>query len=212
MALKNLIWVFTNEAKPEEKVIVHDANSARMLGQILKNHPNVWIKKETYDGELPEASPIVLAQPTKTLVTKPGKPSGAARPFTRTLAPQVELIKPEPHKPEPKAARVEERRTQKRYSVDLRVILICGEKSFRSISKNVSLGGIMLKNSVPEDFIKKRCFVYLSNSDARENIEMICQVVPDPTDINRIQFAEIDASQLLRLMEWLERNESALKS
>ncbi|MBC7398128.1 MAG: PilZ domain-containing protein, partial [Bdellovibrionales bacterium] len=109
-------------------------------------------------------------------------------------------------------ARTEERRAQKRFNVDLRIILISKGRSFRSISQDVSLGGMKLKNKVPQEFSGEECMAYISTADARENIEMVCKVIPDPSDPRRVQFLEADSQQLKRLSKWLVENDSVKKA
>ena len=106
----------------------------------------------------------------------------------------------------------EERRTQKRYMSEFRIILISGSNSFRSVSQDISLGGIRLKKSVPEAFVKGDCIAYISHKDSRENIEIICNVIPDEKDPCRIKFHNPNPQQVNRLNQWLSENALKLKT
>jgi hypothetical protein len=96
--------------------------------------------------------------------------------------------------------------------VNLRVILISKDKSFRSISQDVSLGGMKLKNRIPDEFFQEKCVAYLSDIDSKENIEIVCQVVGDPKDPARMKFMDTDSQQLKRLNQWLTDNDQNKKA
>ncbi|MBS1959453.1 MAG: PilZ domain-containing protein [Bdellovibrionales bacterium] len=96
-----------------------------------------------------------------------------------------------------------ERRSQPRYMTEFRVILISGSSSFRTMSQDVSLGGMRLKKSIPEAFMKEKCIAYVSHKDLRENIEIVCNVVGDTSDPCRIKFVSPNQTQLKRLNDWL---------
>ena len=142
------------------------------------------------------------AQASQTPVQLPG---------AKTPPPPM-VVKPLPQAVQAVSAKANERRTQKRFNVDLRIILISRDRSFRSISKDVSLGGMKLKNRVPPEFSGQKCIAYISNLESKENIEMVCQVIADPNDPCRIQFSEPDSKQLKRLNEWLIENNQAKRA
>lgn len=104
-----------------------------------------------------------------------------------------------------------ERRSQKRFATELRVILISGSHSFRTLSQDVSLGGMKLKKTIPPNFLANSCIAYVSHKDLDENLEMVCNVIADPTDPCRIKFEKADQDQLKRLNEWLEQQNSLSK-
>lgn len=105
--------------------------------------------------------------------------------------------------PAPKKQEKRERRSQPRYMTEFRVILISGSSSFRTMSQDVSLGGMRLKKSIPESFMKEKCIAYVSHKDLRENIEIVCNVVGDSSDPCRIKFIQPNQTQLKRLNDWL---------
>jgi hypothetical protein len=184
MGLKSKHLVYSNKNDPEDQIIIHDERSAKALERILVKQASPWIKKEL---QLEAATPVPPPAPPK-------KVAGAET----------------PPKPKPVLTGAE-RRIQHRFEVDLRIILISKGKSFRSISKDVSLGGMKLKNKIPPEFTGEKCVAYISNLDSKENIEVTCQVFSDPKDPCRLQFADAQAEQLQLLNQWLIANESLKK-
>jgi hypothetical protein len=104
-----------------------------------------------------------------------------------------------------------ERRSAPRFMTEFRVILISGSSSFRTMSADVSLGGMRLKKTIPAAFMKEKCIAYVSHKDLRENIEIVCHVIGDPQDPCRIQFIQPNQTQLKRLNDWLiEHNQGVM--
>ena len=125
-----------------------------------------------------------------------------------TPAPDRKVAPP----PAPKKQDKRERRTAQRFMTEFRVILISGSSSFRTMSADVSLGGMRLKKTIPASFLKEKCIAYVSHKDLRENIEIVCHVVGDPADPCRIQFLQPNQTQLKRLNDWLiEHNNGVAK-
>ena len=210
MALKSVHWTFYNEANPAEKIVVQDSHSAGVLAEVLKTHKDVWVVKEDYaqntNPQIP--APVPASVPIASPSLQAAPPAQAV-----AHAHAAESAVPPPRRPLPKTEpQVDERRVQKRYHVDLRIILISKGRSFRSISQDVSLGGMKLKNKVPPEFSEAQCVAYISTSDAKENIEMVCQVISDPKDPRRVQFTDADSEQLKRLSRWLVENEVEKKA
>ena len=204
MALKSVIWTFYNEANPEEKIVIQDSHSAGVLAEVLKTHKDVWVVKEDYAQNTNPQIPVASTPAPSLSVAPAPAPAAAASSGMPVPPPRKPLPKTEPQG--------EERRAQKRYHVDLRIILISKGRSFRSISQDVSLGGMKLKNKVPPEFSGAQCVAYISTSDAKENIEMVCQVISDPKDPRRVLFTDADADQLKRLSRWLVDNEIVEKA
>ena len=98
----------------------------------------------------------------------------------------------------------QDRRKQKRFAAAFRVIVVSGKSSFRTTSVDISAGGMLLKDKLPETFLKQKCIAYISSSDSRENLEMICVIVGDSRDLRRISFQSVEPPSLKRLGDWRE--------
>ena len=102
-----------------------------------------------------------------------------------------------------------DRRAQRRFETEFRVVLITGAHSFRNTTEDVSMGGMKLKRPVPPAFLSQKCTIFVSHPALRENVQISCKVLADPKDPRRVQFTDADQKQLMRLEEWLA--ESTLK-
>ncbi len=212
-------WRFINLSSPEDAIEVHDRKSAHCLAEVLKHVPGDWIMQEEKSlsrSLVPPPGPALNQQQEEPFAphflpepkVKHSLPTPAARQVTAPATPTA----PEPVTtaaeiaPKPKN---HERRSQTRFTAEFRVILISGTSSFRTVSRDVSLGGMRLKKSIPASFIKDHCVVYVSHKDMRENLEMVCTVIADPNDPCRIQFVKPDLKQLKRLEEWINEKRAS---
>lgn len=211
MALKSVQWVFYNEENANDKIVIQDHHSASVLSEVLKSHKDVWVMKEEYaSAQVTPAPSVNKSSPLSTPL--PIEKAEISREIQSTHLTRSEVTPPALKAPLKSEILAEDRRTQKRFNVDLRIILISKGRSFRSISQDVSLGGMKLKNKVPVEFSAQECVAYISNADSKENIEMVCQVIADPSDSRRVQFTNADAQQLKRLSKWLSENQVVKKA
>ena len=158
---------------------------------------------------VPVSEPAIQAEePSSAAVEVAAVQIPAEAPVEAAPAPQRRAPQPPPP---PKKAEKRDRRTQQRFMTEFRVILISGSSSFRTMSQDVSLGGMRLKKTVPESFLKEKCIAYVSHKDLSENIEIVCHIVGDPSDPCRIRFIQPNQTQIKRLSDWLvEHNQPLL--
>lgn len=97
-----------------------------------------------------------------------------------------------------------EQRKHSRHDMKFRVLVISGQKSFRTFSKNVSEGGMALEHSVPKELIGKECRVIIGSADLRENIEFKAQLVGDPHNPRAVAFIEPQLRFSLKLADWIK--------
>lgn len=124
--------------------------------------------------------------------------------------------------PPPKANPLSEKRTSVRYAAALDVILVTKSgKSFRTISLNISMTGILLEAPIPKEFFGGVFDLIIGNrmeSDPKKTRFLFRgRLVGDLTDPKRLTFVEPTketASQLQALLQSLEsyQEESAAKS
>lgn len=227
-----LRWRFINQTNSQEMVIVHDSLSAQNLAQLLQKLGGDWVMQEerSLSALMPEVQSTASTMPAPA-VSAPSIEAAAPAPEPVVeQAPHDPVIEagapvlpaPEPvaeesrasvpvPPPAPKKVQKRERRTQPRFMTEFRVILISGSSSFRTMSLDVSLGGMRLKKTIPENFMREKCVAYVSHKDLSENIEIVCNVVGDPQDPCRIQFVQPNPTQIKRLSDWLlEHNQPLL--
>lgn len=237
--MPDIQWKFTNEANPAECIVIHDRESALALERVLQLQGHgQWIMKEEAAPAKPALvsapEPETEMEPeTESETETETEPTAAGTEVSLELeyAPAAAAVAPPPMdptlaQPVPKARkqpsdetqayvpdlnpRYEERRKHTRFNTEFRVILISGSSSFRSSSKDISLGGMKLKEKIPSAFLGGKCVAYISHKDMRENIEVLCDVIGEPQSLFRIRFREVEPSRLARLKEWIaERNPNA---
>lgn len=82
------------------------------------------------------------------------------------------------------------RRVAPRYGINLSVILYTVTKSFRTNSVNVSASGVLLKDHVPEEFMKETFDVVFVDQNSKDRRYMVfrAKVVGGPVKSDRITF------------------------
>jgi hypothetical protein len=188
-------WTFTNQSDHTQQIVVHDQKSADALRNALEllTHLEGTRWEVVQSAATSQSAPAPTTSPARTSA-KTLPPAASAKP--RASAPIAPPIAP----PKEKAP---EKRQFTRFNLQLRVILINGSHSFRTVSEDVSLGGMRLQNKIPAAFEGKSYFAYLSCDDLRENLELVCKVIGDSKDPCRIQFTAESVDQLKRLEEWI---------
>ena len=121
--------------------------------------------------------------------------------------PQPQQPKPQP-KPQPKAENFVDRRKHKRYDIRFRVIIRNDGLTFRTFTKDISLGGVSLENPIPEAIFGQSCQIFIASLDLRENIRFNL----GPTgrnDLRFFSFSNIDPKFREKLDEWLQKASAA---
>lgn len=78
-----------------------------------------------------------------------------------------------------------------------------GGQTFRSYSKNVSAGGLLLENEIPWSLPGQICKVYLHNEGNEERIEFRARVISDAANPFRISFENPSPSYVATLENWM---------
>ncbi len=94
-------------------------------------------------------------------------------------------------------------RKYKRYGVRLRVIFIAKEKTFRTFTKDISEGGMMLEEKLPPEMCEMNLEVYLASPDQKVNIRLKASLVQNKNRQMSIKFCEINDKNLVILKNWL---------
>ena len=87
---------------------------------------------------------------------------------------------------------------------EFRVILVCGQSSFRSFSSQLSLTSLELKTKVPSSFIGLECMAYVSNAGLTEKIGLSCTVAIDQNGNSVLDFNRPSGEEIGRLQEWIQ--------
>jgi len=96
-------------------------------------------------------------------------------------------------------------RRYNRYSKKLDVSIQCDGKVFQTTSKDISIGGVMVADPVPE-WVVGYCKVILKNSSGKESVSLTCYLVEnqDPKSRFRLAFLPLqDKGQEQQLEDWI---------
>lgn len=73
-----------------------------------------------------------------------------------------------------------------------------------TFTKDISLGGIYVENTIPQDILNSEIEVYLSDPTGKKSILFRCHPVGDMKNPCRFSFAKADERNLLKLSQWLD--------
>lgn len=97
-----------------------------------------------------------------------------------------------------------EQRRFKRYEARLKVIVSNKQKTFLSYSKNISEGGILVEDRIPNYMFNEESEIYISAPNKKEIIVFRCLPIGDEENPNRIKFQHSQDEYIEKLKIWLE--------
>lgn len=97
-----------------------------------------------------------------------------------------------------------ERRRYPRFDIRYRVIVRNDNLTFRTFSRNVSLGGVALEMAVPEALLGSECQIYVGNPKTGENIRFSGKLVANRSDSQYFVFLKSSPESLTKLQKWVE--------
>lgn len=149
----------------------------------------------------PTPTPIVLAPLEKPLEKQPEEPP-LNLPLQSTTATPESLT---PVKPETI------HRKHERFDLRFRVILRSHQITFRTFSKNISLGGIATEHPIPRELIHESCTIYIANPNGEENIKFNIKFATERQDTKYFYFTEISPDSQNKLKKWIDAMSKTLK-
>jgi len=96
-----------------------------------------------------------------------------------------------------------ERRQEARSEKKLQVVLISAKNAFRTLSKNISTGGIYLEHDVPIEFLEMECTVFITDPESTKKIRANGTLQKDPQGIRRVVFSQISKEDQETLKSWI---------
>lgn len=106
--------------------------------------------------------------------------------------------------PQDKKGPINQRRFP-RHDVRLKVIISNKAKTFLSYTINVSMGGVMLEDSIPRDYFNSETEIFISSPKKNEFVAFRCIPVGDEQEPKRFSFGQISQSSLEKFQEWVDR-------
>jgi hypothetical protein len=109
---------------------------------------------------------------------------------------------PQPAAPAAEVPEVD-RRKHVRHRAKLKAIIEMNGRTFRTFTKDVSLGGLLLQDVLPWPVTNEACKVYLASPDGKESIEFRSRIVVDLKNPKRIAFDDASAEFTGKLEAWI---------
>jgi len=97
-----------------------------------------------------------------------------------------------------------DRRKHERLALRLKVVILTEDKkTFRSFTKDVSLGGLLLENPLPWPVPEQACEVFIAAPGEVEAIQFRAKILSDLKNPLRIEFQDCDKVFLEKLNQWI---------
>ncbi len=107
---------------------------------------------------------------------------------------------------ETKNLRPEEKRKYVRIDIRLKATFIFEQKTFRTFTKNVSEGGILLEENLPQHLNDKKLEVFLTSPDQKINIKLKAHILKNDKVSKHIQFVDLSEKNVVLLQSWLKND------
>jgi hypothetical protein len=187
------IWVFVNSREPLRRIEVVGLTSAREFALFLRHDELAyWHAQEKGIGT---AKPV---QDCPLLLS-------TAKREVPVIPIQIASI----------AKKSSEQRNQKRIAADYHVVLQMNNKVFETYTKNVSSGGLLLRDPVPEYFHMHVCNVTIDSGDNLVNLQFKGKVLSSSSSGSRIKFegeaAQASLEKLLTFIDGIEKKQRSGK-
>lgn len=185
----------SHDDEPTQKI---DIQIEKTITKIL--HPE-------FDDEQTESAGFTKVVPSETPKKKPDygyyHDDFSAEQIDPEAKPKVAI-----KLPNARHVRPEDRRTNVRHEFKIEVILINKNgRTFRTASENISVGGTLLEQEIPKEFLNTRFDLILINKfekdPAKGRLHFQGRVVGDYSDPRRLMFLDTDEHTQKRLEEML---------
>lgn len=86
----------------------------------------------------------------------------------------------------------------------LRTIITNRERAFITYTRDISLGGVLLEHSIPDDLLKGSVDIFITAPTGKDSIVFRCQPIKNQTGQYRFSFVGVDAQNQEKLTMWLD--------
>lgn len=97
-----------------------------------------------------------------------------------------------------------EKRQHKRVEVRFRCIIKSSSMTFRTFTKDVSLGGVALEDAIPNELLGNECTIYITGQNNKKNLKFKIKVTNRP-GAKFFSFENSDEVFMKELNVWLEQ-------
>lgn len=98
----------------------------------------------------------------------------------------------------------EEKRQFKRVHARFRCIIRSSALTFRTFTKDISLGGVALEDAIPSELLGNECTIFITSSNNKKNLKFKIKVTPRPGG-KFFSFENINQEFMNELNIWLEQ-------
>ncbi len=86
----------------------------------------------------------------------------------------------------------------------LRTIITNRERAFITYTRDISLGGVLLEHSIPDDLLKGSVDIFITAPTGKDSIVFRCQPIKNQSGQYRFSFMGVDAQNQEKLSSWLD--------
>lgn len=98
----------------------------------------------------------------------------------------------------------DEKRQFKRIEARFRCIIKSSSLTFRTFTKDISLGGVALEDTIPNELLGNECSIYITSTNNKKNLKFKIKVIPRP-GAKFFSFESADQVFMTELNQWLEQ-------
>jgi hypothetical protein len=104
---------------------------------------------------------------------------------------------------EPNEVNWSEKRKFKRADTRFRCIISSAAITFRTFTQNISLGGVALEDTIPNELLGNECTIYITSPNKRKNLKFNIKVTKRP-GAKFFSFENADEAFMSELNQWIE--------
>ncbi len=186
--MSDSLWRFLDSRDENRVVIVQGLESAKIFSSLIPASEAVmWlVENESLTGMHTLADcPLLTGVVATEIVT-------------------IGLIKEEDHI-RTRGGSGRERRQHLRVNARLKVIIMAGDDMFSCCSTNVSMGGLLLENPIPNHFHNREVKVLISSSNNLLQLQFKVKILEASVRGSRLMFdGEMDLLNKSKLQEWID--------
>lgn len=153
--------------------------------------------------EIRDGSPLIspISSPLNQQLNRASNEVDGAHPKTKPV--QLKEIQTEENQVEKK--RSKENRNHERFDLKFKVVFIAdGKTTFRTHSKNISEGGMLIEDALPIEFCNSMVNVFVASPKGMANIQFFAEVLRQGKNPRHIKFSTANSSNLDLLRAWMQ--------
>ena len=194
--MDRILWILGHKSEPQRSIqIIGTASVMELIALMSLQAKSDWrVKRQDWIGfkDLVAAENDIFKTFRETKTSTSGHLMASRLP-----PPTVEILRHDPS---------ENRRHHRRVPLRLPVVVVYGSRTFRTHTKDLSLGGALLELAVPAPLRNVPCRVVLENHDEQKHVEFAAVFTGTEDDTSRVRFqGRTDIVNVKWLGAWLDK-------